>query len=158
MQNDQSLREHLLYVLQGEGAHPGFDAAVKDLPPALRGKRPPALPHSPWEIVEHIRLAQTDILEYTRDPKHVSLEFPAGYWPSTPAPSSDEAWNKGLEAFRAGIDGFVKMVQDKSNDLLAPLAHAKGTSIMGQVLLAADHNAYHLGQLVLVRRMLGAWE
>ncbi len=158
MQNDQSLREHLMYVLKGEGAHAGFDATVKELPPALRGKRPEGLPHSPWELLEHMRLAQKDILEYTRNPGHVSLEFPSGYWPATPAPADDSAWNKCIEDFRADVENLAAMVEDASNDLLAPLAHAKGTSIMGQVLLAADHNAYHLGQLVLVRRMLGAWE
>ena len=158
MPNDKALREHLVYVLTGEGAHAGFDAAVADLPPAARGKRPEGLAHSPWELLEHMRIAQHDILAYTRDPKNVSPEFPAGYWPKTQAPADAAAWEASVESFHADVRAFVEMVEDQSSDLLAPLPHAKGTSIMAQALLAADHNAYHVGQLVLVRRLLGAWE
>ena len=157
MRDDKPLREHLLYLLTGEGAHPDFEAAIKDLPRALRGERASGLPHSPWELLEHMRIAQGDILEYTRKAGHVSPSFPDGYWPGAQAPPDDAAWNGSVEGFRATIAGFRELVET-SSDLLAPVPHAQGTTIMGQVLLALDHNAYHLGQLVLVRRLLGAWQ
>lgn len=158
MSNDQALRDHLLFLIKGEGAHAGFDDVVNDFPPALRGKKPNGVAHSPWQLLEHLRIAQSDILEYTRTPGHVSAEFPAGYWPASETPPSDDAWAKSAAAFRADLAALAELVAEGSSDLLAPLAHAKGTSIMGQVLLAADHNAYHLGQLVMLRRLLGAWD
>lgn len=136
----------------------GFDATVKDMPFALQGKRPPGLPHSAWELLEHLRIAQWDILEFTRDAKHVSPEFPKGYWPLSPAPPNDEAWGKSVSAFRTDLDAMAKLVKDESTNLLAPLPHGEGKTVLREALLLADHNVYHLGQLVLVRRLLGAWE
>jgi hypothetical protein len=158
MTNDKPLREHLLYLLNDGGAHLKFDAAVKNMPTKLQGTPPQGATHSPWQVLEHLRIAQWDILEFSRNPKHVSPEFPAGYWPVTPAPPNDKAWDKSADAFRADLQAIVKLVENKETDLFAPLPHGDGQTILREVLLVADHNAYHLGELVLLRRMLGAWQ
>ena len=157
MANDTALREHVLYLLNGGGAHLSFDAAIKNLPTDLRGKRPRGVPHSPWEILEHMRIAQWDILEFSRNPKHVSPEFPGGYWASDPAPPNARAWNKSVAAFRADLKSMADLVANESTDLFARIPHGEGQTILREALLVADHNAYHLGQLLLVRRLLGAW-
>ena len=157
MAADKSLREHIVNLLRGGSAHVSFDDAIKDLPADMRGKRPKGADHSPWEILEHMRIAVWDILEFTRNPKHVSPEFPSGYWPKSQAPPDDKAWNKSVNAFRADSKALADLVADESNDLLARLAHGDGQTVLREALVAADHNAYHLGELVLVRRLLGAW-
>jgi hypothetical protein len=157
MKDQKALREHLLNLLTGESAHASFESAVKDVPPAVRGKRPNGAAHSPWEVLEHLRITQWDILEFTRDPKHVSPDFPAGYWPAAEAPPDDKAWDRSVAAFRADLEAIAHMTAN-STDLLAPLAHAPDKTILREVLLVADHNAYHLGELVLLRRVLGAWQ
>jgi len=153
-----SLRQHLVFLLNGEGAHAGFEAAVNELPPPLRGKKVKGVPHSPWELLEHMRLAQWDILEFSRNPNHVSPEWPAGYWPPTPEPPDEAAWDKSVAAFRAALDAMVALASDESVDLFATIPHGTGQTILREILLVADHNAYHLGQLVLVRKVLGSWE
>jgi len=158
MRNDKSLREHVLNLLKGDGAHADFETAVKDLPADLRGKRPKGVEHSPWEVLEHLRIAQWDILEFTRNAKHVSPEFPSGYWPSAQAPPNEKAWEKSVAAFRADLKAMADLVANESMDLMAPIAHADGKTVLREALLVADHNAYHLGELVLLRRLLGAWQ
>ncbi|HTA71733.1 MAG TPA: DinB family protein [Bryobacteraceae bacterium] len=158
MRNDKALREHLLNLLKGDGAHANFDAAVKDLPVSLRGKRPKGAEHSPWEVLEHLRIAQWDILEFSRNAKHVSPEFPSGYWPSAQAPPNETAWDKSADAFRSDLKAMAALIAKESTDLLAPIPHAEGKTILREALLMADHNAYHLGELVLLRRLLGAWQ
>lgn len=155
--NDQQLREHLLFLLGGGGAHLDFDAAVEDLTPKLRGKRPANIPHTPWRLVEHMRICQWDILEFSRNTNHVSPEFPDGYWPADDAPADDHAWEKAIEGFRTDLEAMQELVADPSVDLFAPIPHGNGQTILREALLVADHNAYHLGQLVTVRRALGAW-
>jgi hypothetical protein len=155
---DKALHEHLLYLLKGGGAHASFDAAVKDLPAALQGKTPEGAEHSPWEILEHMRLAQRDILEFCRNPKHTSPEWPTGYWPKTQAPPNKTAWTKSGKAFRADLEAMCQLVTNESTDLFARIPHGDGQTILREALLIADHNAYHLGALVLVRRLLGAWK
>ena len=124
----------------------------------LSGKRPKGAAHSPWEVLEHMRTAQWDILEFTRNPKHVSPEFPAGYWPKTPAPPDNKAWDKCLTSFRADLKSMLQLVENKSTDLVTPLPHGDGQTVLREALLLADHNAYHLGELLLLRRQLGAWK
>lgn len=158
MANDNALREHVLYLLKEGGAHVNFESAIKGLPVALRGKRAKGAGHSPWEILEHMRIAQWDILEFCKDPKHVSPEWPAGYWPETPAPPNDRAWNKSVRAFRADFESLCALVADESVDLFGKIPHGTGQTILREALLVADHHAYHLGALVLVRRLLGAWK
>jgi hypothetical protein len=158
MPNDASLRQHLLDLLNGGNAHADFDLAVKNLPADLRGKRPRGAEHSPWEILEHMRIAQWDILEFSRDPNHKSPEFPGGYWPATQAPPDQKAWDKSVRAFRKDLRDLCDLVAAESTDLFARIPHGDGQTILREALLTADHNAYHLGQLVLVRRRLGAWK
>jgi hypothetical protein len=157
MNNDQALREHVIFLLRGGGAHVSFESAIKGLPADLRGKRPKGASHSPWEILEHMRIAQADILEFSRDAKHVSPEWPAGYWPKTPAPPSAAAWNRTVRSFGADLEAMCGLVEAKSTDLYARIPHGSGQTILREALLVADHNAYHLGELVVVRRLLGAW-
>jgi hypothetical protein len=158
MPNDTSLRQHLLDLLQGGNAHAEFDQAVANLPADLRGVRPEGAEHSPWEILEHLRIAQWDILEFSRNPKHKSPEFPAGYWPAEPEPPNEEAWDKSVSAFRKDMKALCALVADESTDLFARIPHGDGQTVLREALLTADHNAYHLGQLVLTRKLLGAWK
>jgi hypothetical protein len=157
MDKDKALRDHLLYILKGGGAHLDFDSAIAGLPPKLRGARPRGVPHSPWRLVEHLRIAQWDILEFSRDAKHVSPKFPEGYWPAGDAPPSPAAWNKSVKAFRTDLKAMCDLVANPRTDLFARIPHGDGQTILREALLVADHNAYHLGQLVVVRRALGAW-
>jgi DinB superfamily len=158
MAKDKALREHLLKLLEGRGAHVDLEAAIKGLPVALRGKRPKGAEHSPWEILEHIRIAQWDILEFSRDAKHASPKWPEGYWPKTPAPPSDRAWSKSVGQIRADLEAMCELVADESTDLFAKIPHGEGQTILREALLIADHNAYHVGAMVLTRRLLGAWK
>jgi hypothetical protein len=148
-----ALRDHLVYLLTDGGAHAGFESAAEDFPRDLRGIRPPGAPHSAWELLEHLRIAQRDILEFTRDPKHISPEFPSGYWPKTPAPPSDRDWDQSVQSFVRDRSGLVELAKT-TPDLLAPIPHGDGQTVLRELLLAADHNSYHLGQLMYVRRLL----
>ena len=152
-----SLREHLLYLLRGGGAHLNFEKAIEKLPSELRVVKPAGLPHSPWRLLEHLRIAQWDILQFCLDPRHVSPSFPEGYWPAGDAPS-DGAWDRSVESFRADLRAMQELIRDPASDLFTPLPHGTGQTALREALLVADHNAYHLGQLVVVRRLLGAWE
>lgn len=158
MNNDKSLRQHVLYLLTDGGAHLKFDDAVKNMPASLQGKKPKGAEHSPWELLEHLRIAQWDILEFTRNPKHKSPEFPKGYWPTSQTPPNEKAWEKSAASFRADLKGMAALVADECTDLFAKIPHGDGQTVLREALLMADHNAYHLGQLVLIRRLLGAWE
>jgi hypothetical protein len=157
MSDDKSLRDHLLSLLKGKNAHVDFEGTIRDLPPELRGVRPEGLPHSPWELLEHLRLAQSDILEFSKSADHVSPKWPEGYWPETPEPPSPKAWDESVAAFRRDLKAMEDLVADPKSDLYTPFPWGKGQTLLREVLLVADHNAYHLGQLVLVRRLLGAW-
>ncbi|REK17739.1 MAG: DinB family protein [Planctomycetota bacterium] len=155
--SDQQLRQHVLNLLSGRGAHVDFDAAVADLPKHLRGRKPEGVPHSPWRLVEHLRIAQWDILEFSRNARHVSPEFPKGYWPAGDAPPNEKAWDEAVAAFRTDLEAMQQLVLDPATDLLARIPHGDGQTILREALVLADHNAYHVGQLVVVRRALGAW-
>ncbi len=156
--HDKALRDHLVELLDGGSAHISFDQAVSGIPDDLRGKKPPGAPHSPWQILEHLRIAQWDILEFSRNPKHVSPEWPDGYWPATETPPDKSAWNKSVAAFRADLEAMKTLVSKRSTDLFARIKGGEGQTVLREALLVADHNAYHLGQLVLVRRLLGDWK
>ena len=158
MQTDRQLRQHLVKLLKGGDAHADFDRAIGKFPANLRGKRPEHAEHSAWELLEHLRIAQWDILEFSRNPRHKSPEFPAGYWPSSPAPPDAEAWDKSAEAFRGDIQELCDLVADESTDLFAKIPHGEGQTVLREALVAADHNSYHLGELVLLRRILGGWK
>jgi hypothetical protein len=156
--NDQALRQHLDYLLSGGGAHLDFDKAIAGLPPAKRGVRAPNSPHTAWWLLEHLRIAQSDILEFSRNPKHKSPDWPAGYWPQGDAPPDDKAWDKSVAAFKADLAAMRALVNDPKTDLFAKIPHGDGQTILREALLVADHNAYHLGQLVSLRRTIGAWD
>jgi hypothetical protein len=159
MPNDphKLLREHLLYLLRGGGAHLDFDKAVTGIPPADRGRTLSGVPHSPWRLLEHMRIAQWDILEFSRNAKHVSPEWPDGYWPSGDAPPDERAWEAAVEAFCSDLVAMCELVADPATDLFAKIPQGDGQTVLREALLVADHNAYHLGQLVVVRRLLGCW-
>jgi len=156
--NSKQLREHLIYLLNGGGAHARFDDVVKNWPEDLRGAKPNGLPHTAWMLLDHLRLAQSDILEFSRNSKHTSPEWPKGYWPRTEAPPSPAAWNKSVQQFRKDLKSMQALVANPKTDLYARIPWGDGQTILREVLLLADHNAYHIGQLVDVRRLLGAWK
>jgi hypothetical protein len=154
---DRSLRQHLVDLLKGGNAHAKFDDAVGGLPAKLRGQKPPGLPHSPWMLLEHLRLGQWDILEFSRNPKHVSPAWPEGYWPVTEAPPSSDAWDTCVKKFRKDLKAMEDLVSNPKTDLHARIPWGESQTILREALLVADHNAYHVAQLVDVRRLLGAW-
>lgn len=157
MDRDQALRDHVLYLLRGGGAHLDFETAFADLPSKLRGAKPAGVPHTPWRLLEHMRIAQWDILEFSRNPKHVSPSFPDGYWPKDDAPPDEAAWERSLASFQADLNAMCELVADSATDLFARIPHGDGQTVLREALLVADHNAYHLGQFIVVRRALGAW-
>ena len=154
---DRAVREQLAALLKGGGAHVHFEDALEGFPKEKRGVFAKGLPHTGWQLLEHVRIAQWDILEFSRSPKHVSPPFPGGYWPKTPVPPSDAAWDKTVTAFLHDLREMIKLVQDARTDLHAKIPWGDGQTVLREALLVADHNAYHLGELVYLRRALGAW-
>ena len=153
------LRSWLARVLDWEEAHASFDTAVADLPGKLRGSRPDGLPYSPWQLVEHMRLTQNDVLEFCRPATYVERQWPADYWPKEAAPPSAGAWEESLAGFRKDRAALISMARDPSIDLLAAVPNGRGEQTYArELLLVADHTAYHVGELVVVRRLLGAWK
>lgn len=151
------LRREVVDLLASSSAHASFDDIVAGIPPPLRGSRPPGQSHTPWRLLEHMRIAQRDILEFCRDAAYRSPPWPQGYWPPGDAPPDDGAWDRSVEAFRADLRAVQELVDDETADPLAPLPWAADQTILGEALLVADHNAYHLGQMVDLRRALGCW-
>jgi hypothetical protein len=154
---DAALREQLVYLLKGGGAHVQFMDALDGFPAAKRGAYAQGLPHTGWQLLEHARIAQWDILEFSRNPKHVSPDFPEGYWPKTPGPRTEEEWNDSMWAFRRDLREMIRLVENPRTDLYAKIPHGDGQTILREALVLADHNSYHLGQLVDLRRALGSW-
>jgi len=155
---DQALRNHLVNLLEGGHAHATFDAAVKGIPAELRGRAPRGLPYSPWQLLEHLRITQWDIVEFSRSREHESPKWPEGYWPGRDNLKPGEAsWRKSVAAFRRDLKAMEELVADPTTDLYARIPWGDGQTILREALLVADHNAYHLGELVVVRRLLGAW-
>ena len=157
MDQTDSLREHLLELLRGKSAHASFENVVAGWPSELRGKKPDGLPYTGWEVLEHMRIAQWDILEFSRNPRHVSPDYPDGYWPDTEAPADQAAWDRSVANFVEDLGQMKALVEDDAQDLFTPFPHGSGQTLLREALLVADHNAYHLGQLVTIRRLLGAW-
>jgi hypothetical protein len=154
---DQALREQLVSLLKGGQAHVHFLDAIEGFPEAKRGTFVEGLPHTGWQLMEHVRIAQWDILEFSRNARHVSPGFPEGYWPKTPVPPDEAAWAKSVQEFQRDLQEMIKLLKNSKTDLFAVIPHGDGQTILREVLLLADHNAYHLGQLVDLRRALGAW-
>lgn len=158
MEHDAILRKHLISLLTEQNAHADFEAAIKDLPAGLRGKVPTGGEHSPWQLLEHLRIAQWDILDFSRNPKYKEMKWPDDYWPKSPEPPDEKAWDHSVQSFRKDLKELRELISDKSTDLYAKIPHGDGQTILREALLTADHNAYHVGQLVLIRRLLGAWK
>ena len=152
--SESALRQHLLELLRGGHAHLTIDKAVDDFPLDRMGIRPDGLPHSAWELLEHMRLAQLDILRFSQSADYVSPPFPEGYWPASPAPERESQWKASLRQFHKDSKDFELMVTDTSQDLYAPFPWGTGQTLLREVMMLADHNAYHLGQLVLVRKLV----
>ena len=153
-----SLRQHLLELLTGGHAHTTFETAIKGLAPKLRGTKPASFPHSAWMVVEHLRIAQWDILEFSRNDKHESPAWPEGYWPESEAPASDQAWTNSVEQFESDLKAMKDLVKNPKTDLFVKIPWGDGQTILREALLVADHNSYHVAQIVDIRRLLGAWE
>ena len=152
---DQSLREHVLYLLKGGGAHVTFDDAIRDWTLQLASVKVANFPHTAWMLLEHLRLCQWDILEFSRNPKHVSPAWPEGYWPASEAPQDEKAWTASMAAFKKDLRAMERLVGDPNIDLYARIRWGDGQTILREALLLADHNAYHLGQLVMLRKSIG---
>jgi hypothetical protein len=152
--HDQSLRDHLLSLLQGRNAHISFDDFVKDFPVKKCGLKPEGLPYTAWQVVEHMRIAQWDILEFCRDAKHFSPKWPKGYWPKSKELGNEELWNETVEKFRRDLKQFEDLVADPSIDLFAKITHGSGQTVLREALLVADHNSYHLGALLVIGRLV----
>lgn len=155
--HDRELRDYLKRVLTWDEAHANWQAALEGVDTAQRGVRPPGSPHSLWELLEHARIAQWDIVQFCIDGKHKSPDWPSGYWPKNPAPPSEQAWENSVRDVARDTQEMAKLVEDSNRDLYGKIPHGSGQTLLRQALLLADHNAYHLGQFVLVRRLLGAW-
>jgi hypothetical protein len=152
------VRDQLRALLAWEDAHVGFDTVVGDIPPDRQGSRPAGLPYSPWQLLEHLRLTQHDILEFCVNPNYRELQWPDDYWPSSEAPPSSTAWNDSVSQFGQDRRGLQQLAADPKIDLTAQIPHGDGQTYLRELVLAADHAAYHLGELVVVRRLLGIWK
>ncbi|HLB38219.1 MAG TPA: DinB family protein [Gemmatimonadales bacterium] len=155
--HDQVLRTQVATLLDWQGAHVDFEAAVSGVPPELRGRRPPGLPHSLWELLEHLRICQWDILDYCVNPDYREPTSSGAYWPGTAEPPGPEAWDESAAAFRRDLAALRRLANDPKNALTDPLPHAPRHTYLRELLLVADHNAYHIGQMIQVRRLLGIW-
>ena len=158
MADESALREHLIQLLEGGHAHPTFDQAVRGFPAARAGVRPKSLPYSAWELLEHLRIAQNDILRFSLSAEYESPKWPEGYWPSAPAPELESHWARSARAFRKDLAEFQELIRDPKQDLYRKFPWGTGQTLLREALLIADHNAYHIGQLVLARRLLGEWK
>lgn len=155
LSSDRLLRDHVLYLLKDGGAHVHFDDVMADWPVQLAGAKIANFPHTAWMLLEHMRLAQWDILEFSRDPKHVSPSFPDGYWPNSEVPPSETAWEASIADFKKDLKAMEKLVADSGQNLFVKLPWGDGQTLLREALLVADHNAYHLGQLVMLRKSIG---
>jgi hypothetical protein len=156
--HDEALRKQLGELLTWGDAHVDWKTAVADLPAEKRGEKAAGLPHTAWELLDHTRITQRDILDFCTNAKYEALEWPAGYWPKTPAPPDDAAWDKTIRELAADTRSMVKLIENPKTELFARIPHGSGQTFLREVVLLADHSAYHLGQLVLVRRAIGAWK
>ncbi|MDM7916009.1 MAG: DinB family protein [Candidatus Eisenbacteria bacterium] len=158
MSDDRALRDLLGRALSWRDAHAGFDAAVEGIPPEKRGMQPGGLPYSPWQLIEHIRLTQEDILDFCVNPNYKERDWPKDYWPSSPEPPSPKAWDESLDAYRKDREALQKLAADTQRDLAAKIPHGSGQTYQRELVLVVDHTAYHTGELVVVRRLLGIWK
>ncbi|OGU82733.1 MAG: ABC transporter [Ignavibacteria bacterium RBG_16_35_7] len=154
MNSEKPLREHLINLLQGHGAHMGYEEALSGFPKDFRNSKLPKFSNTPWKILEHMRIAQWDIYQFCINPEHISPKFPDGYWPEEETPPNENAWENSVNVFFKDLQKMQDLVADSSTDLFAPIPHGTGQTILREALLVADHNAYHLGQLIVMQRYL----
>jgi len=154
VEQEQSLREHLLYLLGGGGAHVDFESTIADFPADKVHQKIDGLPYTAWQVLEHMRIAQWDILEFSRNSGYVSPKWPEGYWPAKDVAPGAGAWKEGVEKFRSDLEEMKALVADPETDLFARIPHGDGQTVLREALLVADHNAYHLGVLVTMKRLL----
>ena len=152
-----ALRAQLAAILDWQDAHATFDAAVEGVPPELRGRQPEGLPYSPWQLLEHLRITQWDILEFCRNPEYAEMRWPDDYWPDGAEPPSPEAWDEGIRAYRTDREMLKALATDPEIALFARIPHGTGQTYLRELLLVADHTAYHVGEMIVVRRLLGIW-
>ena len=157
MDKEKILRERLLYLLQGKGAHVSFEDAIADFPEEYRGKKFPGLPYTAWQLLEHMRLAQWDILDFSRNPKYESMNWPDDYWPKEEEPPEKDSWDNSVKMFLRDLKDMLALVKNPSVNLYSKIPHGSGQNILREALLVADHNAYHLGEMVLLRKVFGIW-
>ena len=158
MTDDKALRQHLVKLLKGGDAHAGFEQGIADFPAELRGKTPKGAEHAAWQLLEHLRIAQEDILDFSTNSGYKEKAWPKEYWPATAAPPDAKAWDRSVKAYKKDLQAICDLVEDPKTDLFAKIPHGDGQTILREALVVADHNSYHLGQIVLLRRMLGAWK
>lgn len=156
--DDHLLREQLVDALQKGNAHLDVFTAFKDFPGELYGKKPKGAPHSAWQLLEHIRITLNDLRNFSTDPNYIALKWPDAYWPKEAAPKNIAAWKTSMKALKADLDTFVKLIRNPESNLYAQIPWGEGQTLLREVLLAIDHNSYHVGQLVLLRKELGAWK
>jgi hypothetical protein len=154
---DEALRSHLVRLLTWHDAHVSFEAAVQDLDPSLRGVQPEGVPYSPWKLLEHLRLTQLDILDFCRNEAYRAPHWPDDYWPESQEPPDEQAWDGSVASYLRDRAALVRLAEDPGVDLFARIPHGTGQTYLRELLLVADHNAYHVGEMVVVRRLLGAW-
>ena len=157
MDHNDMLLDQLVKLLSWEDAHVNFEAAVEGIPAQFQSLRPEGLPYSPWQLLEHMRLTQRDILDFCRDPTYETPKWPDDYWPKSPIPSTPESWQESVANFLSDREAFVGIITDPSLDLYSKIPHGEGQTYLREVVLVADHSAYHIGELVALRRLLGVW-
>jgi uncharacterized damage-inducible protein DinB len=155
--SESEIRSHLARALDWDEAHAGFDRVIDGIAPEFRGRAPAGLPYSPWQLLEHLRLAQEDILDFCRNPDYRERRWPDEYWPPSPEPPDADAWERSIAAVRRDRETLARLAENPSLDLTAPLPHGSGQTLLRELLLVLDHTAYHLGELVVLRRALGIW-
>lgn len=157
METEKALRQQLLHLLRGGNAHMTFDEAVVDFPISAINERPPNVPYTPWHLLEHLRRAQWDILDFIRNSNYQEMQWPDDYWPAPDATADAAAWEQTLTAFRADRTAIEAIADDPQTDLFAPIPHGDGQTILREILLVADHNAYHIGEFAILRQVMGTW-
>ena len=158
MEQSDTLREQLVKLLSWQDAHVNFDDAVEGIPLQSQSLQPAGLPYSPWQLLEHMRLTQRDILDFCRDPTYEGPNWPDDYWPKSANPPTPESWQKSVDTFRADREALASLISDPTLDLYAKIPHGEGQTYLREAVLAADHSAYHIGELVALRRLLGVWK
>ena len=157
MSSEDVVREQLLHLLRGGNAHMSFDQAIDDFPLEFINSKPSNVPYSPWQLLEHLRIAQWDILEFIRNRDHVSPAWPEGYWPAKDEEANSTRWQQTIQSFRSDMKALETIVENPGTDLYTDLPHAEGYTIFREILLVADHNAYHLGEFAILRQVMGTW-